>query len=760
MEGSNSTKEEDALKTNPMAKRAEGEGQTKKNSPSLSSIPPAPIFSPGRSSQLPRLRPDLGSIHILPLVALILLLSGQCPNPGPVAHPCGVCGISTTGNTQTRITYLCTGCQMWIHSRCSGLSSQSQFNEFTYRCPACSAGQTAAPNAGNPSPPPSVIPDPSSTAANPANPQPQIRGHFLQFNTNGIKNSYSELIQLINDQNILIACIQETKLTASSDITQLKFPNHAVIRKDRPSGRPGGGLITLVAHSIKYIELNQSSLFPGDNIAEHQAISVEVDGAQLLVCNVYIPPIASCPPGYHPNFNSLFNATGDTLIMGDFNAHDALWYSSTADEAAANRGTSIVEALENSELMVINQDSPTRMPTNGPTSSPDLTITNSHLGLNASWVPKITLNSDHLPIIIDLDGWFAEPPQAGPSCYTNFRKANWELFTTETEQSFTNLPPPSSCDSGEKIFRQVLLKASRRNIPRGKIPNFTPGLSQHSRELTVERDAIRAADPMDQRISSLNARIEEEIQRRRREVWHETMESCSIKRCSSKYYKVLADLSGKRSLQDPNQPVTFNGRSYNDPRKIAIKFAKQFTRPVPHAQDASSRRLLRQIHRKYPLDHQAAPFTPSNVFKAIKSCKNSTAPSADGLTVLQLKHLGPRGIQYLTDLYNLSYRHANLPAIWKHAIILPLLKPGKLKDQGSSYRPISLLCPASKVLEKLISQLLSHHLPLADTQHGFRSSRSNYHSSPPTDSASGFWLQPTMSPPENSGNGGGFLESV
>ena len=63
------------------------------------------------------------------------------------------------------------------------------------------------------------------------------------------------------------------------------------------------------------------------------------------------------------------------------------------------------------------------MPPNGPTSSPDVTITYSHLGRNANWVIKITLKSDHLPIVIDPDGCFAEPTQAGPSCYTNFRKA-------------------------------------------------------------------------------------------------------------------------------------------------------------------------------------------------------------------------------------------------------------------------------------------------------------------------------------------------
>ena len=64
------------------------------------------------------------------------------------------------------------------------------------------------------------------------------------------------------------------------------------------------------------------------------------------------------------------------------------------------------------------------------------------------------------------------------------------------------------------------------------------------------------------------------------------------------------------------------------------------------------------------------------------------------------------------------------PAIWKHAITLPIPKPRKPKDQKSFFRPISFICPASKALEKLISQLVAPHLPLADTQHGFRSARS------------------------------------
>ena len=160
----------------------------------------------------------------------------------------------------------------------------------------------------------------------------------------------------------------------------------------------GGGLITLVHHSITYRELLDPVL-PGDSVAEIQSINVEMGGAHLIVTNIYIPPCHSCPPAYLPDFRTLFSPTADILIMGDFNAHDELWYSSTTDAAAAIRGAKAVEALESSTLTVLNEDNPTRIPCSGLPSSPDLTITNGHLGLNASWQPIVTLNSDHLPII-------------------------------------------------------------------------------------------------------------------------------------------------------------------------------------------------------------------------------------------------------------------------------------------------------------------------------------------------------------------------
>ena len=198
----------------------------------------------------------------------------------------------------------------------------------------------------------------------------------------------------------------------------------------------------MIHHSLQYRELNLDSLFISDRHLEHQAVVVEVEGAELRVVNIYIPPTSSCHPDYSPDLTPLFSFTDDTLIVGDFNAHDPAWYSSTSDSRAANRGAKIADECMDSTFQFLNTDSSTRIPSNGPPTSPDLSIASAHLSIGANWEPKTTLNSDHLPILIGLGGWFSVPPaDFGPSCYTNYRKADWPSFTNYTEHLYRELPP-------------------------------------------------------------------------------------------------------------------------------------------------------------------------------------------------------------------------------------------------------------------------------------------------------------------------------
>ena len=159
------------------------------------------------------------------------------------------------------------------------------------------------------------------------------------------------------------------------------------------------------------------------------------------------------------------------------------------------------------------------------------------------------------------------------------------------------------------------------------------------------------------------------------------MASCSIKRRPMRLWRTIGQLSGKRAFTAPNQPITFANNSFSSKKKIATHFVRQFTRPAPRRPNRATRQVMRLIRKKHKLNHNVSPFTPTQIIAALKDSGNSTALSPDGLTILQLKHLGPYGLRYLCAIFNLSYAHGRLPAIWKHAIILPLLKPGKPKNK-------------------------------------------------------------------------------
>ena len=119
---------------------------------------------------------------------------------------------------------------------------------------------------------------------------------------------------------------------------------------------------------------------------------------------------------------------------------------------------------------------------------------------------------------------------------------------------------------------------------------------------------------------------------------------------------------------------------------------------------------------------EAKSFTSDQVTSTIKSCRSSRAYGSDSLSIFHLKNLGPLATEYLTALYNDSLKSFRLPSIWKSLLVIPIPKPGKDSSQGTSYRPISLLCPAAKVLEALILPSINKFISSAKDQHGFRPS--------------------------------------
>ena len=81
----------------------------------------------------------------------------------------------------------------------------------------------------------------------------------------------------------------------------------------------------------------------------------------------------------------------------------------------------------------------------------------------------------------------------------------------------------------------------------------------------------------------------------------------------------------------------------------------------------------------------------------------------------------------LTSIFRQSLASGNLPSDWTKAFITPVFKKGD-RSSPANYRPVSLTCIASKLMEHIlcthIRGHLDHHQILAPENHGFRSRHS------------------------------------
>jgi hypothetical protein len=158
---------------------------------------------------------------------------------------------------------------------------------------------------------------------------------------------------------------------------------------------------------------------------------------------------------------------------------------------------------------------------------------------------------------------------------------------------------------------------------------------------------------------------------------------------------------------------------------LADSHEAQF-QPVENSSDPAFTDLVDAEMRAYEYAAASEPtlITTSEVIKAIKGLKIGKASGPYGVPNMVLRYLPKREISFLTKVFNAVLHRKYFPPVWKHARVLPILKPGKDHTQPSSYTPISLLDTVGKLLEKiLIFRILREGKErglLRDEQFGFR----------------------------------------
>ena len=133
----------------------------------------------------------------------------------------------------------------------------------------------------------------------------------------------------------------------------------------------------------------------------------------------------------------------------------------------------------------------------------------------------------------------------------------------------------------------------------------------------------------------------------------------------TKLWRTVKAIDGKSTLKAENEAITFDGSQVSSPKQIVCYFNRQFTTSNlgRHTSSRETRLVSREIKRK--LLTSAVIFTTDQVIKGISSCSNTRAFGPDKLSIFHLKHLGSRGIEYLTALFNDSVTSCRILSNWK-----------------------------------------------------------------------------------------------
>jgi len=206
-----------------------------------------------------------------------------------------------------------------------------------------------------------------------------------------------ELVDFLESNNVDVMSVNETWFKPNKAFS---IPNYHVVRLDRNSlvKERGGGVCILVKSAIAFTEIVEPSTFDSQEFLAIRLKGFYKDPQMELVVATYYNP-----PGYGTVSKDLLDWASRlgprVILLGDFNAHHPSLLSDRLDQ---NGGT-IFDFLEESNFVLLNDDSPNYLGRAGQTSILDLAMISPALaGDFIEFRVEFSLSSDHLPLTVDL----------------------------------------------------------------------------------------------------------------------------------------------------------------------------------------------------------------------------------------------------------------------------------------------------------------------------------------------------------------------
>ena len=241
----------------------------------------------------------------------------------------------------------------------------------------------------------------------------------------------------------------------------------------------------LTKDTIPFIDIMAALPQSADSHLEQQGILITMPNRRHLhIHNIYIPPRSSCSAGDNTSISHLLHNNAMSLIVGDINAHHSRWDINTNEDEG---GEQLADEIDAADYTILSEKEATRLPTNGRSTSPDISLAFNDIELLSDWSVSTSLASEHLTILITINSELSTID--GPRrTYINFNKADWARFAEACDKYLIDAGETRTVEQAEKTFRKAVNKASGIFIPTSRIQQIQPTQPASANSLVDERD--------------------------------------------------------------------------------------------------------------------------------------------------------------------------------------------------------------------------------------------------------------------------------
>src|SRR6478735_356151 len=181
-----------------------------------------------------------------------------------------------------------------------------------------------------------------------------------------------------------------------------------------------------------------------------------------------------------------------------------------------------------------------------------------------------SISSDHLPITTTINTKTKFRLTQYRNSYTNYRKANWNKYTEEIENSLENYAKPTDVHIGNKIITNIILNADKHNIPKGKVKSHSILQPKEIRDKIDERNKLRKENSKDPKIKDLNLEINKMIQDNKAKIWKEKLDqNWDHKTNTHKLWNTISQLKNKKTKKDSNRNIIFKNKEMRNSKTKA-----------------------------------------------------------------------------------------------------------------------------------------------------------------------------------------------